>query len=206
MQNGWILYSIGNQGALLFSTYNHYVSLNRIVREELSMVNFNLKELLTLPTKIIASLAIATGLILFLPKNILNLLYLEAFNNKYGFIIGITFTISLAILISTMCIVVVKLFFYRYQNKKMIKNGEKYLQTLNGFEKSIIEELYNKPDNTLELPINKGIVKTLEYHNVIGKITNQNLVYGDSSEWAFPYLLQPWVFDYVRKHPHYFKN
>lgn len=171
------------------------------------MPKFELKELLTLPPKILAALAIATGLVLFLPSSIINKLYLEQFKLEYGFVLGITFTISLSILLCTLVVFILKLLYSNWSSKRKLAQYRKNLVSLNLYEKSIILALFKAPDNTLELPINKGITIKLNNLNIISRAATQAIVYGyDSSEWKFPYFLQPWVTEYIQENPHYLED
>lgn len=58
-------------------------------------MNFNITDnitsLLKLPNKIVASIALSTGLTLFLPDSIINKLYINSLKDKYGFIVGFIF-------------------------------------------------------------------------------------------------------------------
>ena len=62
-------------------------------------------------------------------------------------------------------------------------------------------------DNTLNLPVNNGLTTKLEYYKIIGKAASTSIVSGyDSNDWRFPYLLQPWVYEVIKKHPNYFNG
>ena len=51
--------------------------------------------LLKLPPKILAGLAIASGLLLFLPDKIISKLYMDSLKSKYGFLIGVIFIVTI---------------------------------------------------------------------------------------------------------------
>ena len=65
-------------------------------------VDFNLADFLKLPTKIMFALALASGMVLFLPDNIVAKMYMVDFRNKYGFAIGLLFLTSFSILAVTL--------------------------------------------------------------------------------------------------------
>lgn len=158
-------------------------------------------ELLKLPIKIILALCIASGLILFLPDKLTETLYMLSFREKYGFVIGLIFIVTLSI---TMCYIIFfiapkiwKKLTYKKKIEK-IKNGhQKFLSNLTKAELKIIIELIKKPDNTLDLPINRGIVQKLESFGVISKAGSTFAV--DLCDPIIPYFLQPWVFEYFDK-------
>ena len=56
-------------------------------------------DFLKLPPTILGALAIASGLLLYLPDDVIKRLYMESFRSNYGFIIGIIFVISISILV-----------------------------------------------------------------------------------------------------------
>ena len=70
-------------------------------------LDFNLADFFKLPTKIMFAIALASGLILFLPDSIVTKMYMVDFRNKYGFAIGLLFLISFSFLLRSFL-----LFFY----------------------------------------------------------------------------------------------
>jgi hypothetical protein len=54
--------------------------------------------LLKLPPYILGALAVASGILLFLPDVIISKLFMTGFRDNYGFILGIVFVLSTAIL------------------------------------------------------------------------------------------------------------
>ena len=171
------------------------------------MKDFGLKELLTLPPKIMMALFFSTGLVLFLPEDIIEKVYLNEFKDKYGSILGIVFIVSLSILLFSLIFFIFQYFFMKFSNKKFMKNAEDKLLSLNRQERYVIREFFNTSDNTLNLPVNNGLTTKLEYYKIIGKAASTSIVSGyDSNDWRFPYLLQPWVYEVIKKHPNYFNG
>lgn len=167
------------------------------------MPKIDIKELLTLPPKILAALAVGTGLILFLPNDIIDKLYLVLFKEKFGFVLGITFTVSVSILLMSAIVFIINSILSSWLSKKRIQQYKQNLFKLNMYEKSIIAALSERPDNTLNLPINKGITRTLTHYQIISPVSSQAIVYGDSNEWSMPYFLQPWVIDIFKRILHF---
>ena len=60
-------------------------------------INGNIENIFKLPLKIMVALCISSGLILFLPKNIIEKLYMSSFRDDFGFILGIIFIGSLTL-------------------------------------------------------------------------------------------------------------
>lgn len=155
-------------------------------------MKFDLVELLKLPGSIMSAIAVATGLILFLPNSIISMMYMDDFRNKYGFLIGTVFIISLSILIVGAIIKVYNFSHEKYINKKVKKNSRKLLESLDSYKKTIVYMLYCEDNNTHVLPLNDGAIVFLEHWMVIQKATNQYAV-SDLINPEFPYFLQAWV-------------
>lgn len=162
-------------------------------------MNVNIKELLTLPTYILSALAIASGVILFLPEPLINQIYMSDFRDNYGFIIGLTFLVSISILLVSVGIWLFKLGSNRRFRKKFLKNGEKKLCKLNDYEMAIIYTLYSQDNRTFNLPINDGAISGLEYNKMVGKVGSSHMV--DMMNPRIPYLLQPWVIEKLDEKP-----
>lgn len=157
-------------------------------------MDLNIMDFFKLPTKIMAAIALATGMMLFLPDTLISKIYLNEFRNEYGFIIGTTFIVSISILIIGIIISIYNYFYQIHKNKKIKENSEKVIKALDDYKKTIVYLLYNEDNHTHELPLNDGAVVFLENMMVIGKATNQYFV-DDITNPMFPYLLQPWVIE-----------
>ena len=91
-------------------------------------------DFLKLPPTILGALAIASGLLLYLPDEIINKLYMESFRNNFGFILGIIFIVSISILsillINYIYKYIKKAVLKRYTSNKDRKGKIKYLLDL----------------------------------------------------------------------------
>lgn len=87
--------------------------------------DFNLADFFKLPTKIMFALALASGMVLFLPVNIVAKMYMVDFRNKYGFAIGLLFLISFSILVVTVFVGVYKYFSNKYFMKNLLQPPKK---------------------------------------------------------------------------------
>ena len=154
--------------------------------------DFNLADFFKLPTKIMFALALAAGMVLFLPENIVSKMYMVDFRNKYGFAIGLLFLISFSILIVTVVIGGYKYFSHKHAMKKFKATAKERLQKLDDYQKAIVYGLYMEDNHTGELPLHDGAVKWLKQNIVIIETTNQYAV-SDLNNAVFPYMLQPWA-------------
>ncbi|MCM3412674.1 superinfection exclusion B family protein [Metabacillus litoralis] len=157
-------------------------------------IDFNIKEILTLPTTIMAALALACGILLFSPTAIIEQMFMGDFRDKFGFIIGIVFIVSISILIVNLIYKISISVSKIKARKRFYATAEKRLQKINSYQKAIIYVLFQQDNRTLPLPLHDGAVLELEQNMMIGKATTQYLV-GDLNNALFPYLLQPWVAD-----------
>ncbi|MCP1190823.1 superinfection exclusion B family protein [Priestia flexa] len=155
-------------------------------------IDFNIKEILTLPTTIMAALSLASGILLFSPTVIIEKMYMVDFRNKYGFIIGIVFIVSISILVVNLIYKISTSVSNAKAQKRFFATADKRLSNLNRYQKAILYVLYQQDNRTLPLPLHDGAVLELEQKMMIGKATSQYMV-SDLNNAVFPYLLQPWV-------------
>lgn len=160
--------------------------------------DINLADFFKLPTKIMFALALASGMILFLPVNIVAKMYMDDFRTKYGFAIGLLFLISFSILAVTVFSGVYKYLSHKYSIKKFKASAKERLQKLDDYQKAIVYDLYMEDNHTKELPLHDGAVKWLEQNIIITKTTNQYAV-SDLNNAVFPYMLQPWAIEELQK-------
>ena len=157
---------------------------------------FSIIEGLNLPLNKLIPVSVVSGAILFLPVKTLEVLHLNSFKEKWGFIIGIIFLITTALSIQEFCLKVYK----KHKNKKYMKKFKKQqpliLKELSIQEMAIVAILDELPSKTLLLPINDGIIKRLESKFIITRTTDSIIGYLDNPK--FPYTLNPWVSDTLK--------
>lgn len=153
-------------------------------------------DFLKLPSYILGALAIASGILLFAPENVIQMLYMTGFRAKYGFSIGIVFIVSVSIL----AVLLVKLVYgsisKKHDSKKLKENQEKYLLQLTGEKVELINAFLQEPTHTLMLPMNNGLVIELQYYHVISRAGNTHLV--SMLDPRINYFLQPWVHERIK--------
>ena len=157
-------------------------------------MEINIMDFFKLPTKIMVAIALATGMILFLPDSLISKMYMDGFRNEYGFIIGAVFVVSISILTIGVIISIYNYFYEMHKQKRIKENSGKLIASLDDYKKTIVYLLYNEDNHTHELPLNDGAVVFLENMMVIGKTTSQYFV-DDITNPMFPYSLQPWVIE-----------
>lgn len=160
--------------------------------------DFNLEDFFKLPTKIMFAIALASGMVLFLPDNIVAKMYMVDFRNKYGFAIGLLFLISFSILAVTLIIGIYKYFSHKRSMKKFKATAKERLQKLDNYQKAIVYGLFMEDNHTSELPFHDGAVKWLKQNIIITETASQYAV-SDLNNAVFPYMLHPWVVEELQK-------
>lgn len=160
--------------------------------------DINLADFFKLPTKIILAIALASGMILFLPDSIVLKMYMVDFKNHYGFAIGIVFLISSSILLVTILISSYEYAHQKYMIRKFKATAHERLSKLNDYQKNIIYGLYIKDNYTNELPLHDGAVQSLEENMIIRRTANQYAA-SDFNHAVFPYMLLPWAVEELDK-------
>ena len=163
-------------------------------------VSVSVSDVLKAPMKVLMAIVVAvgigTGIILFLPNSLAKKLYIDSFRNNYGFVIGIAFIISVSIVAVAVLFWSIPIISKKIKVKRRIKVGRKGLNNLNEYQMFLVYSLYREINHTGELPMIDGEVIRLEQVMVISKATTQYII-DDSSNPVWPYMLQPWVLDYL---------
>lgn len=148
-------------------------------------------DFLKLPPTILGALTVASGLLLFLPKKVLEKLYMESFKEKCGFVIGIVFIVSASILVVMLAVNVYKSVKKKTNLKKLKKSQSKFLKKITGNKVEVIKGLLQEPTHTAMLPMQDGLVIELQHYNVITPAGQTQFVSMPDPEIYF--FLQPWV-------------
>lgn len=155
-------------------------------------MSLNPIDILKLPNKILVPLSLVSGVILFSPNKLLEKIYLINFRENWGFIIGLSFLVSTAIILTSVGITLYKFLREKYDNKQFKKISFKVMKEMDNYKKSIVYSLFLEESNTKYLSMNDGAIKSLEGLGMIAKVNNfissYDLAYGKLN-----YFLQPWV-------------
>lgn len=162
-------------------------------------------DFLTLPIKTLASLSLASGILLFSSNYILKKLHMIDFMNKYGFYIGIIFLVTFALCLVTWINSLLESLIILRKKRKFFAEAKGRLLELTILQKTIIYELYSQDNHTLELPIHDGAILTLSNQKIIGRISDTVAV-SDINDIRMPYLLQPWVVNEINKNADLLSN
>ena len=134
-------------------------------------------EIAKVPTKFTAVVAIVTGLLLFLPENLTQYLYLSQLKESFSTYISIAFLFSVGILLVEAALALYS--FVRDKNrlrKKAKSEREKIANRMNSLdsaEQSVIREFLTKGHNTLKLPIGEPTVARLIHDGILYQVGEQ---------------------------------
>lgn len=155
-------------------------------------------------TPALVAVAILSGLLLFLPENILKKMSLDELPVLWNRIIGIVFLLSVA-LISTMVVFsAISQITEKRRNKRIRVNLKKKLQTLSPRQKAIILQLLRSEDKTISLDKNSGDTIYL-VNNLFLHMPEQAFTLGWNNEMILTYVPQPWLLDLYSEEPDLFK-
>lgn len=147
--------------------------------------------LLKLPPYILGALAVASGVLLFLPDVIIAKLFMTGFRDNYGFILGIVFVLSTAILAILLINKLYKGIKDKIDLKKLIEAQTKFLKSIDGDRVLLIKEFLQIQSGTMMLPMHSRVVIELQHYNVISPAGQTHLV--NMAEPRINFFLQPWV-------------
>ena len=154
-------------------------------------------------TPALVAVAILSGLLLFLPENLLKKMSLDELPVLWSRIIGIVFLLSVA-LISTMIVFsVISHITEKRRNKRIRVNLKKKLQTLSPRQKAIILQLLRSEDKTISLDKNSGDTIYLE-NNLFLHMPEQAFTLEWNNEMILTYVPQPWLLDLYNEEPELF--
>ena len=155
-------------------------------------------------TPALVAVAILSGLLLFLPENVLKKMSLDELPALWNRIIGIVFLLSVA-LISTMIVFsVISHITEKRRNKRIRVNLKKKFQTLSPRQKAIILQLLRSEDKTISLDKNSGDTIYL-MNNLFLHMPEQAFTLGWNNEMILTYVPQPWLLDLYNDEPELFK-
>lgn len=155
-------------------------------------------------TPALVAVAILTGLLLFLPENVLARMSLNGLPDLWKQIIGIVFLLSVA-LISTMVVFsVISQITENRRNKRIRANLKKKFQTLSPKQKTIILKVLRSEDKTISLDKNSGDTIYL-VNNLFLHMPEQAFTLGLNNEMILTYVPQPWLIELYNEEPDLFK-
>lgn len=139
---------------------------------------------------------IISGIILFLPDNILTRFKLSDFRNDNIIILGLIFIICIGFHISAFIQKIMKYTGRKISTKYSKYQTVKYISKLTDEEKDVLRTYINEKTQTLYLSIENGVVRGLELKGIILRVAN----IGDAIDSTFAYNLQPYIYKYLLSH------
>ena len=155
-------------------------------------------------TPALVAVAILTGLLLFLPKNVLEKMNLDELPVLWNRIIGIVFLLSVALVITIIVFSAISQFSSKIRNKRIRKNLKKKYQMLSPRQRAIILQVLKSGDKTISLDKNSGDTIYL-VNNLFLHMPEQAFTLGWNNEMILTYVPQPWLLDLYNEEPELFR-
>lgn len=166
-------------------------------------VNVDAKDIATtiksVPYKpICVFILIVDGVLLFAPENVITSLGLDQVREAIKPYLGIVFLCAAAILL----ISVVSGYMKKAISSSKYKgrNAKHRLDSLSEYGKQLVRGMYESESHTARLSVTDATVDFLQKLSIIGRPTVS------SRGEYFDHFLQPWVVEYLNKHPNYLKQ
>ncbi len=113
-----------------------------------------------LPTKIFVVVALASGVFLFAPVSITKLLHFEKFN-KYAGYVGLLFVFCIVFVVVNFVIWVFQKVEFRINLKKLKKEYQNTLSSLDSKEKAVLREFAIQGQHSVKMPYDDTVVSGL---------------------------------------------
>lgn len=155
-------------------------------------------------TPALIAIALLTGMLLFLPDGILTKMYLDELPVLWSRIIGITFLLSVALIITIVVSSIISYISSKRRNKRIRENLKKKLKMLSPRQKSIILQLLRSRDKAIDLDKNSGDTVYL-VNNLFLYMPQQIVTLGLGEEMIVTYVPHPWLLDLYNEEPELFK-
>jgi len=126
--------------------------------------------LIKLPKKLIASIAIPSGFLVIAPESILVKLGLQKITEDARIYISFAFIISTSLLIVELILFIFKLIKKRYYKIKNIKLLNTYIENIDRAELLLLREFFIQGQSSIKLPLNHPVVAGLIKKGIIEQI------------------------------------
>ena len=146
-----------------------------------------------------------SGLVVFLPVNILKKLGLNDLPNVIRMIIGIAFLLSSVLIITIMLSIIFAPIFKLIQNRWIERNLKRRYTKLSQNQKEIINKLCKSKTKSIKLDITSGDTRYLVGRGFI--LSPQQVIAEDDLYSNLQvFSAQPWLIDFYEKKPEMFKT
>ena len=154
-------------------------------------------------TPAMVAIAILSGLILFLPEDILKKMSLNDLPERWKQIIGIVFLLSIALIGTLLLFSFLSHIMSKNKNIRLKKNLKDKIKTLSPRQKEIIKQLLRSEDKTISLDKNSGDTIYL-LNNLFLYMPQQVASVGWNNEMILTYTPQPWLLELYNEEPDLF--
>ena len=155
-------------------------------------------------TPALVAIAILTGLLLFLPKSVLEKMNLDELPVLWNRVIGIIFLLSVALIATMIVFSVISQITSKRRSKWIRVNLKKRYQTLSPKQKAIILKLLRSEDKMITLDKNSGDTIYL-VNNMFLHMPEQAFTLEWNNEMILIYIPQPWLLDLYNEEPEFFQ-
>lgn len=154
-------------------------------------------------TPALIAVALLTGMLLFLPDSILEKMYLDELPMLWSRIVGITFLLSIALIVTIVISSIISYIYSKRRYKKIREIQKKKLKMLSPRQRSIILKLLRSKDKTISLDSNSGDTIYL-VNNLFLHMPQQVFTLGWDNEMVLTYVPHPWLLDLYNEEPELF--
>lgn len=145
-------------------------------------------------------LMLFTGLISFLPSDVIASLGLSEIKKSYGEYFGLAFIFSIAALFVASITKLWDVFLGNWIKEKVtLYFYRKEANDLTEEEKEILRRFIDGKTRSAHLSLKNGTVLGLEKRMFIVRVGQLGT---DAINWSFPFNIQPWAWEYLNKNPH----
>lgn len=127
-------------------------------------------DVIKLPTKYFALMALVTGIILFSPDSLIRRLHMEAVPEKFGFWLGLLFLVSSGLVVVNSTSWLIKYTQARRWSTKRRMAIEEQLHKLDLVEQAVLREFVIGGCNTIRLPLDHPAVAGLISRGIITQV------------------------------------
>ena len=155
-------------------------------------------------TPALYSISFFTGLILFLPEDILEKMSLNNLPDGWKRLIGIVFLLSVALISTIIAIRVFSIIREKYIKKTARIKMRKKIAALSPRQRSIVLNLLHSEEKSIQLNKNSGDTVYLEGENFI-YMPQQAFTFGWHNEMILTFIPQPWLLELYNEKPELFE-
>lgn len=147
-------------------------------------------------SKVALPIVITTAIIFFLPDHYAGIIGVDEIRDKYRVLIGFSFILSLAALLTNGIWWVASAVSPMVKDKMFVFLNKSVLKGLTDGEKSILRRFIREGAATVSAEISDGTMGLLERKRVVARASNVAIRFT-----TFSWILHPWAREYLTKHP-----